>query len=78
MERKTKLHRKGAGLGGRPPAPGCADGLRRQKAGGYPRDVLLFRRLSIYITVHQSTIFGKRDGRRLQIEHIKTTAIARQ
>lgn len=45
MERETKLYRKGAGLGGRPPAPDVRTDYAGQKAGGYPRDVLLVRRL---------------------------------
>ena len=75
---KTKLHRKGAGLGGRPPAPNVRTDYAGQKAGGYPRDVLLFRRL-VYLHHRFINLQYRETGRQEATNRThQTTAVARQ
>ena len=75
---KTKLHRKGAGLGGRLPAPNVRTDYAGQKAGGYPRDVLLFRRL-VYLHHRFINLQYRETGRAKAANRThQTTAVARQ
>ena len=76
--KKTKPHRKGAGLGGRPPAPNVRTDYAGQKAGGYPRDVLLFRRL-VYLHHRFINLQYRETGRQEATNRThQTTAVARQ
>lgn len=75
---KTKPHRKGAGLGGRPPAPNVRTDYAGQKAGGYPPDVLLFRRL-VYLHHRFINLQYRETGRAKAANRThQTTAVARQ